>query len=250
MGSAVTFPVQSLIYSTVVLAAMCYIRSLRPSIEAFKELAQEVRVFGDDIVVPSDCGAAVREILEYLEFKVNLDKTHTEGNFRESCGMDVYNGVDVTPAYILELPVQARPESLISSVMTCRNFFFKGYVSAANWIESTTQKELRMKLPYVPKDSGAFGWPTSQDAIYYHLKRRYNANLQLVEYRTLMPIGKRGLGDQPGEASLLQYFTESPDPSNPWKSGVGLRPRLLLQPRWVPSSYFLPKGNMAESWGL
>ncbi|UJQ85166.1 MAG: putative replicase protein [Boaesivirus pseudofaecivicinum] len=241
MGSAVTFPVQSIIYSTIVLAAMCYIRALRPSIEQFDRLAQEVRVFGDDLVVPSDCGAAVRQLLEYLEFKVNLDKTHSEGNFRESCGVDVFRGHDVTPAYVLELPVKARPESLISSVETARNFFFKGYKSASQWIESTTRKHLQMELPFVPKDSGAFGWPTDLGVINFHLRRRFNKNTHTVEYLTLVPVGKRKLGDQPGESSLLQYFTEKPAPSDAWKAGVGLKPRLLLQPRWVSDHYFYPE---------
>ena len=89
MGNGFCFPLETLIF-----AAACHaVGAGTPG--------KDFRVYGDDIVVRKKYAAPVIELLNYLGFKTNREKTFTEGPFRESCGKDYFNGVDVRP-YILD----------------------------------------------------------------------------------------------------------------------------------------------------
>lgn len=59
-----------------------------------------VSVFGDDIIVPSDCVSDLLEILTFCGFSVNSDKSYWSGPFRESCGHDFIYGLDVRPFFL------------------------------------------------------------------------------------------------------------------------------------------------------
>jgi len=101
-GSALTFPVETLVFfilslSAVVKAEMGQYSSLRSAISS---LAQTVNVYGDDICVPSHDCSQVMGHLESFGLKVNRQKTFWKGSFRESCGGDYFKGYDVTPTYL------------------------------------------------------------------------------------------------------------------------------------------------------
>jgi len=57
-------------------------------------------VYGDDLIFPRDLHAYVQRTLEFLGFKVNLEKTFGTGRFRESCGTDWFDGVNVRPFFL------------------------------------------------------------------------------------------------------------------------------------------------------
>jgi hypothetical protein len=61
-------------------------------------------VYGDDIVVPVGALALMMETLRFAGHEVNVDKTHAFGPFRESCGKDYVQGLDVRPVYLLKCP--------------------------------------------------------------------------------------------------------------------------------------------------
>jgi hypothetical protein len=234
-GSAVTFPVQSIIYSSIAIGVLAFCRGLPINISSLNRLAREVRIFGDDIIVPKDVGIQVTECLTYLGFKVNPDKTFLKGNFKESCGVDAFQGHDVTPAYVMRIPFRDRPESLISSIEVCRNFFFKEFKHVSNLIESTVRKAAPfLELPSVPKDSGILGWPSPDGLTILPTVSRFDRNLQVRLYRVHVPYGTRKLVDHQGSTSLLQYYTEKPSPFTKWKAGVGLRSETHLRRRWEP----------------
>lgn len=88
MGNATTFPVQSLVFWSVCVATMEAIGFHQPS---------DVYVFGDDIIVPSSVAPIIMGVLESFGLVVNRQKSFYKGAFRESCGVDAFNGVDVTP---------------------------------------------------------------------------------------------------------------------------------------------------------
>lgn len=50
-------------------------------------------VFGDDIICQNHCAGEVVENLRFAGFKVNLDKTNIESDFRESCGAFFIDGI-------------------------------------------------------------------------------------------------------------------------------------------------------------
>jgi len=119
MGNAFTFPLQTLLFSSLVSA--CYraygikpIRSRGSSAYPDDSTygATTVRtpmkignfaVFGDDIIVDNRVYSRVCKMLGVLGFTVNTDKSFNEGLFRESCGHDYYCGLNVRGVYIKRL---------------------------------------------------------------------------------------------------------------------------------------------------
>lgn len=94
MGNGFTFELESLIFWAFATSA-CVISEVS---------SREVRVYGDDIVVPVEAFDVLEEILQFFGFTLNRLKSFKKGVFRESCGKDYYNGVDVRPLHVKELP--------------------------------------------------------------------------------------------------------------------------------------------------
>ena len=88
MGNATTFPVQSLVFWAICVASLQHHGFHQPG---------AVFVFGDDIIIPSELASKVCEDLESFGLLVNRTKSFWRGAFRESCGIDAFNGVNVTP---------------------------------------------------------------------------------------------------------------------------------------------------------
>jgi hypothetical protein len=61
---------------------------------------QDVCIFGDDIIIPVDHVDRTIGLIEAVGFKVNSQKSYVKGPFRESCGVDCYSGVNVTPVRV------------------------------------------------------------------------------------------------------------------------------------------------------
>lgn len=87
MGNGLTFPLETLVFSSIVLACG-------------DDLRGDSSVYGDDIIVSRQNLDAVVSTLKFIGFDTNRDKTFTHGPFRESCGANWYRGVDVTPFYL------------------------------------------------------------------------------------------------------------------------------------------------------
>jgi len=212
MGSACTFPVQSIAFCCMAISALLFVRGRNVTSRNMRSAAQEVLVYGDDIIVPIDCVEVLQGVLGGLGLKVNLDKTFYTGRFRESCGLDAFDGVDVTPAYAKAYPEVTRPESIVTSVATHNNFLDKGYFALAAFVRSTVQGIRKFRIPEVPIDSGTFGW-FSCDPRNIHLgKPRWNSRLQLQEFRVDRVRTRQTLCLPEGDSVLLQYFTVSRNP--------------------------------------
>jgi len=105
MGNGFTFPLQTLIFSSIV-------RSVAASY-GFKLSSRGNKpnwgVFGDDIICPTFMVRRVMRLLDLLGFVVNSEKSFIEGPFRESCGGDFFKGIDVRGVYLKTLQTtQAR----------------------------------------------------------------------------------------------------------------------------------------------
>lgn len=90
MGNGFTFPLETLIFF-----------ALADSISS-GEAKKVTSVYGDDIIVDTERAGHVVRILEYCGFSVNLEKSFTEGPFRESCGADYLRGINIRPFYFKE----------------------------------------------------------------------------------------------------------------------------------------------------
>jgi hypothetical protein len=225
MGSACTFPVESLIFYGLSVSSVLIAREMRATPKNIKAVSRDVLVFGDDIVIPSDSGPTLVGLLNHFSFKVNPDKTFTDGKFRESCGMECFDGVDVTPSYIPKPPRERRPESIVSQVAASNNFFLRGFWKTAAYLHQRTQ---RNDIPVVAVGSGAFGFQSFCGTPVRAVK--YDQDLQ-SEYICVPLISSKVRRFETESAGrLLQYFTEAPpiDEYVDWIGGYTDRPRLYV----------------------
>lgn len=228
MGSACTFPIESLCFLTLAISAILYVRNKRPTLANIRSLSGEILVFGDDIIVPSDAGECLESLLAHFDFKVNDAKTHRNGRFRESCGVEAYDGYDVTPSYVLQIPVARKPESIISSVECSNNFYRRGWLHTAEYLRRTIPMG---GIPFVSYDSGAFGY-ICRTQVPLPPKRRWNKDLHIYEYKVTKIRSRSPKIRQEGCSVLLQFFTEDPPQDSSWESGVAQRSRIKLIPGW------------------
>jgi len=91
MGNATCFPLETLLFWAISLATMINLRDSYP-IRMRKHLNLDIRVFGDDIIVPLWSCDAVARSLEAAGLIVNTAKTCQFSLVRESCGQWVFAG--------------------------------------------------------------------------------------------------------------------------------------------------------------
>lgn len=103
MGNGYTFPLQTAIFASLVRAVYT-VKSIPIRVPRGTSLGN-YGVFGDDIICVSEATNLVLETLEALGFIPNSEKTFTEvsGRFRESCGGDFQDGVNVRGVYCKSL---------------------------------------------------------------------------------------------------------------------------------------------------
>lgn len=109
MGNGFTFVLMTYIFS-VMLKAVCYMKGVK-----FTKFSHEkFGVFGDDIVCPTALYPDVIRALKALGHEPNLEKSYSEGNFRESCGVDCFAGVNVRGVYCKKLRTRQDRFSLVN----------------------------------------------------------------------------------------------------------------------------------------
>jgi len=113
MGNGFTFPLM-----TLILVALIYgYRCTRGGPVLFIDWSNTC-VFGDDIIIPVHEYAGFVDVLTKAGLIVNNEKSYSEGAFRESCGGDFLNGVDITPFYVKSLANEADVYVVINQVLT------------------------------------------------------------------------------------------------------------------------------------
>lgn len=105
MGNGFTFELETLIFLAISCAAM-------ESCAIPVEIGTNVLVYGDDIIVPTECSSVVISALRFFGMTPNREKSFVEGPFRESCGGDYFNGTDVRPYFLKESP--SEPQQFIA----------------------------------------------------------------------------------------------------------------------------------------
>ena len=89
MGIGYTFPLQTLVFLALLKAIeSCFWASNN---------RRTISVYGDDLIYSSRMHWYVSHYLPKFGFILNVEKTFSEGHFRESCGGDYFHGVDVRP---------------------------------------------------------------------------------------------------------------------------------------------------------
>jgi len=122
MGSALCFPVETLIFACAVELAVR--RARRTHLGSYPEW----RVYGDDIIVSDAIYDDVVLVLESLGFKINDSKSfRSPSRFRESCGGHGYDGIDVTP-----MKISRRFVSVKGRITSRRASSYEGLIDMAN----------------------------------------------------------------------------------------------------------------------
>jgi hypothetical protein len=151
MGSAVCFPVEALVFWAIALSAI-YHRTPMP----LRELRKRVWVYGDDIVCYREDYPVVQQSLERSGLLLNSNKCCVSGSFRESCGMDVYKGADVTPLRIKQvLPESSTwtPQALMAYVAFSNAAYDRGLTNLATKVENLVAADV--PVPYTTEDRGS-----------------------------------------------------------------------------------------------
>jgi hypothetical protein len=91
MGSGLTFATMALCIHLAVVTEI----QLQHSWLDFRDISKQVYVYGDDLIVPVCYYDCARNSLRKIGLLVNDEKSYVFSKFRESCGGDFYNGVDV-----------------------------------------------------------------------------------------------------------------------------------------------------------
>lgn len=233
MGNALTFPVQSVCFTVVCIAAILSSRGESPDYWKVKRAARLVRVYGDDIIVSTRYAQQCVDWLHSVGLKVNTKKSFLVGNFKESCGVDAFRGVDITPLYVKQRPDQivAVPELVKNYVSLSNSSWMRGLYKFSNALRSNVEQLLRRELPLVSSNSGALGWHSRQDAMTPHKWCR-NTHQFLTRTAVLRPSERKDVLS--GYAALLKFFHVpllGRDRDHLKKSQIRYKTRISL--RWV-----------------
>lgn len=209
MGSALTFPLEAMVFLTVVLIGIEKSLGRRLSERDLEVLSGRVAVYGDDIIVPTDHVGSVVHALDSFGFKVNSSKSFWTGRFRESCGKDYYRGIDVSYVKFRKMWPDDRRDveeviSLVSFFNQCNDAH---YVETASYLRKKIKKLLGGFFPRVSRDSAILGeW---SDLV-------TDVTRMCPDYQRPLVKGfviKDHIPENPldGERALLKYFIKRGD---------------------------------------
>ena len=208
MGNALTFPVQSVCFAVVCIAAILDIQGLSPNYWNVRRASRCIRVYGDDIIIQRKYAHQCVNWLTAVGLKVNESKSYLAGNFKESCGVDAFRGVDITPLYIKHRPDQtvASPSVIAGFVSLSNNLWMRGLYSTSTVLREHVEGLLGRTLPLVSKHSGSLGWHSRLDSMTLH-KWCNRTHRFLTRTLALAPIKKDDRLD--GYAALLKCLSLS-----------------------------------------
>ena len=161
MGSALCFPVMSIVHYALGVASICLQHGVNRKISR-----QALYVYGDDLVVKTEYAGALLDVFPRYDLLFNSGKCCIEGHFRESCGIDAYDGVDVTPQRIRnDAILKNQPKTIVSSVAMVNGFFQRGlWTLAATW-RRRIEQAIGL-LPCATAQSKVIGWTVPRNQVF------------------------------------------------------------------------------------
>lgn len=234
MGNALTFPLQSICYATVCIASILDYDGARPTIRNVRRAAGLLRVYGDDIIVSTKYAHQCVDWLQQVGLLVNKKKSFLSGNFKESCGVDAFRGVNITPVYLRHHPdqISQSPSVCASFVALSNQLWLKGLYEASNCVRDHVESYLGKRLPLVGRNSGSLGWISRLDASTPHKWCRRTHQL-LQRAFVQVPLKRRDRLD--GIPALLKCLTTpllGRDKDHLERTAIRYKTRLAA--RWVP----------------
>ncbi|DAD52221.1 RNA-directed RNA polymerase, partial [ssRNA phage Zoerhiza.2_9] len=159
MGSALTFPIEAMVFLTLVFLGIEKELSTRfTRLSDIIRFSGSVRVYGDDIITPVDSVHSVVHTLEHFGARVGMAKSFWIGRFRESCGKEYYSGYDVSVVKVRRiLPSTRKHVPEVISTVSLRNQLYKaGHWRAVKWLDHQLVGILKY-FPYVDDSSSVLG---------------------------------------------------------------------------------------------
>lgn len=159
MGSALCFPVEAMVFLTIVMIGIQRNANKPLRTKDLLTLVGKVRVYGDDIIIPTDCVHSVLSALNNFNCLVNYDKSFWNGKFRESCGGDYFDGRDVRPVYLSQpIPTTLKDASGLASLVAFRNQLYQlGFWITAMRLDDHLMTLLKGHFPIVEPTSALLG---------------------------------------------------------------------------------------------
>jgi hypothetical protein len=227
MGSALCFPVEAYIFWIIIVAAISR-RFIRPPLSVMKE----VFVYGDDIIVPTKYASLAISTLEKVGLKVNRNKSCLKGRFRESCGMDAFDGHDVTPIKLHTLWTGDRADgsALVSYTAYANAMRKRGYSEFFYTLKQKIESVYGL-IPYGDSRAGYVHWEVATNEEASRLNRelfpsKWRPDLFTYRYKFFKYTAKRF-------DSLLDGWHR-------------LTRNLMSGPGDDPSVYSLPRRNILK----
>lgn len=232
MGSALCFPVESIIHYALAYAAY---KVHNPGVHR-SEILKNIYVYGDDLIVKQGYEEPLFQEFPQYGLKFNEAKSCYTGYFRESCGIDAFYGVDITPQKVKKLHLTRGDGSALSTQLAMFHGFYKrGLWEIArvwqDWITSVVGY-----LPYVTEESGNLGWIVDQKYIELankETRRKWCSSTQqwLLLVRKICARPNRSMIG--GWETLMRYLTHVKE-----QSIIPLVPRYSTKAlkRWIPFS--------------
>jgi hypothetical protein len=199
MGSALCFPIEALVFFVMIVSYISITHR-----KSVKFSSRNVYVYGDDLVVPREDYAGITLFLESVHLKVNTSKCCVGSSFRESCGLDAFRGVEITPLKIRTLlSRRAKSASELSSYAKyVSSLYERGYIAAAKYLESVLTSKYGI-IPYChSKESSYIGiYRSDIDPYMANIAKgvHYRVDFDLQRWRiygpTAVPVLKKTSND-------------------------------------------------------
>lgn len=218
MGSACAFPVECLVFLSAARLAAQEDTSTRYE-------RQHVLVYGDDIIVHSAVADRLVSVLTEAGFTVNQDKSFIRGPFRESCGIEAYLGVDITPMYHRVSYLDGTRRLYPGLVSHANEAFIKGFFRLREYYISQIRNVTGRRYRHVPYtvygDDDSRLWSrcgeSSPDGYDRNYQSPYRRELQTtVKEHRINPGDRTPNGELAAYQSCLQALERA---QAPWDRG-------------------------------
>jgi hypothetical protein len=202
MGSALTFPVEECVFLTAVFLGIEAELGRRLSPKLITKFRSQVRVYGDDIIVPVEFVPSVVSTLELLGFKVNHRKSFWTGKFRESCGKEYYDGHDVSIFRVRRLLPEHRSDApgAISTVSLRNQAYKSGYWGTARYLDEVLGRLI--PLPNVAEGAPVLG----RESYLGYSEDRIHPRYQTPLVRGMIPWSLIPASQLDDEFAMLKCF--------------------------------------------
>jgi hypothetical protein len=179
MGNGFTFPLETLIFY-----ALAYGVCVESGVGT-----RDVSCYGDDIIIPVEAFPLLQDVFTSCGFVMNVAKSFAQGPFRESCGADYYQGIDIRPVYQKDRPH-------VFDLFRLHNFYKRSYnEDVCSYLTLFLDKSIRLYGPDEFGDGHLLGeWvPRRKKA---HASNGYGGYVFDTFTLKSLRSAKRSLGDR------------------------------------------------------